>query len=100
MHQTAGMKEEHRAALFAAISDRTRLRLLSFLLDEEHCVTQCTQEIGLTQGAVSKHLARLSASGLVSRRPTGRHAYYRVVDPVAVRTLLAHADALIGSTKG
>ncbi len=93
------MKEEHRAALFTAVSDRTRLRLLMFLLDEEHCVTECTEEIGLTQGAVSKHLAHLTASGLVSRRPTGRRAYHRVVDPVAVRALLAHADALIGSTQ-
>jgi DNA-binding transcriptional ArsR family regulator len=76
------------AAVFAALGDPSRVRLLQFLFDEAHCVTQCTEELGLAQSAVSKHLARLVQAGLVTRRRSGRRAYHQVSDPAAVRALL------------
>jgi DNA-binding transcriptional ArsR family regulator len=78
------------AAVFAALGDPSRVRLLRFLLDEEHCVRQCTEELGLAQSAVSKHLGRLVQAGLVTRRRSGRRAYHQVSDRAAVRALLAH----------
>ncbi len=89
------MDEREVAKLFAAVGDPTRLRLLRFLLGEEHCVTQCTEHIGLTQGAVSKQLATLADAGLLTRRRASRRAYYRVSEPEAVERILTDAEALV-----
>jgi DNA-binding transcriptional ArsR family regulator len=82
------------AKFFRALGDATRLRLLEFLLDAEHTVTECVQHVGLSQGRVSSHLACLADCGYVQARRSGRHAFYRVSDPrVAEMVLLAHALA-------
>ena len=94
------MDNQQVAALFAAVGEPTRVRLLLFLLDGEHCVTQCTEEVELAQSAVSKHLARLVEVGLVTRHRAGRRNYHRVVDPEAVRALLEVARPLAGAGSG
>ncbi len=82
------------AKFFRALGDPTRLRLLEFLLHEEHTVTECVARIGLSQGRVSTHLGCLADCGYVQVRRAGRHAYYQVADPrVAQLVLLAHALA-------
>lgn len=82
------------ATFFRALSDPTRLRLLEFLLREEHTVTECVQYVGLSQGRVSAHLACLADCGYVEARREGRRAFYRVTDPrVADLVLAAHALA-------
>jgi DNA-binding transcriptional ArsR family regulator len=82
------------AKFFRALGDPSRLRLLEFLLREEHTVTECVAHIGLSQGRVSTHLACLADCGYVEVRRTGRHAYYRVADPrVADLVMLAHSLA-------
>jgi ArsR family transcriptional regulator, cadmium/lead-responsive transcriptional repressor len=69
------------AKFFRALGDPARLRLLEFLLDAEHTVTECTDRVGLSQGRVSAHLACLAGCGYVQVRRSGRFAYYRVADP-------------------
>lgn len=88
------MPEVDLADVFAVLADPARLRLLRFLLDEEHCVSECTEHLALTQGAVSKHIARLDVAGLLVRRPAGRRTYQRVAAPDRVTALLAQAAAL------
>jgi ArsR family transcriptional regulator, cadmium/lead-responsive transcriptional repressor len=82
------------AKFFRALGDPTRLRLLEFLLREEHTVTECVAHAGLAQSRVSTHLSCLADCGYVVVRRAGRHAYYKVADPrVAQLVLLAHALA-------
>lgn len=82
------------AKFFRALGDPVRLRLLEFLLHEEHTVTECVGHVGLSQGRVSTHLGCLSDCGYVEVRREGRFAYYRVRDPrVAELVLLARAIA-------
>ncbi len=82
------------AKFFRALGDPGRLRLLEFLLHEEHTVTECVAQIGLSQGRVSTHLACLADCGYVQVRRQGRFAHYRVTDPrVADLVLLARALA-------
>lgn len=69
------------AKFFRALSDPTRLRLLEFLMDEEHTVTECVAHVSVSQGRVSSHLACLADCGYVDVRRVGRHAFYRVTDP-------------------
>ncbi len=89
------MDEPDVTTVFAAVGDPSRLALLRFVLDKEHCVSQCTEHIGLTQGAVSKHLRTLAAAGLLTRRPASRRVYYGVTNPAAVSRLLADAEAVL-----
>jgi DNA-binding transcriptional ArsR family regulator len=82
------------AKFFRALGDPVRLRLLEFLLHEEHTVSECVAHIGLSQGRVSTHLACLSDCGYVQVRRQGRFAHYRVSDPrVAELVLLARSLA-------
>lgn len=82
------------AKFFRALGDPARLRLLEFLLHEEHSVSECTAVVGLAQGRVSSHLACLADCGYVESRRDGRRTLYRVADPrVGSLVLLAHALA-------
>jgi len=82
------------AKFFRALGDPARLRLLEYLLDGEHTVTECTDRVGLSQGRVSAHLACLAGCGYVQVRRSGRFAYYRVADPrVADLVVLARSLA-------
>jgi DNA-binding transcriptional ArsR family regulator len=87
------------AKFFRALSDPARLRLLEFLLSEEHTVTECVEHIGLSQGRISTHLGCLSDCGYVSVRRAGRFAYYQVADPrVAQLVMLARSLAADNAT--
>ena len=84
---------EVTAKFFRALGDPTRLRLLEFLLDAEHTVTECVAHVGLAQSRVSTHLACLADCGYVTARRQGRFSYYRAADP-RVATLIAAAHSL------
>lgn len=91
------------STVLAAVGEPNRLRLLRLLLDGERCVTQCTEQTGMAQSLVSKHLSRLIDAGLVQRRRDGRRSYHSVIDPAGVHDLLrasqhlAHpAETLLG----
>src|SRR3954465_14536486 len=82
------------AKFFRALGDPTRLRLLEFLLGDEHTVTECVEHVGLSQGRVSSHLACLADCGYVQVRRVGRNAFYRLADPrVGNLVLLARSLA-------
>ncbi|MGH3863793.1 ArsR/SmtB family transcription factor [Actinokineospora sp.] len=82
------------AKFFRALGDPVRLRLLEFLLHDEHTVTECVTHVGLSQGRVSAHLGCLSDCGYVQVRREGRFAHYTVTDPrVAELVLLARSLA-------
>lgn len=83
------------ARSFRALGDPTRLRLLEFLLKEEHTVTECVQHAGLSQGRVSSHLACLADCGFVQTRRDGRYSYYRVSDLRVIELVtVAHSLAV------
>ncbi|MGH3434275.1 MAG: ArsR/SmtB family transcription factor [Thermocrispum sp.] len=82
------------AKFFRTLGDPVRLRLLQFLLHDEHTVTECVAHIGLSQGRVSTHLGCLADCGYVQVRREGRFAHYRVADPrVAELVTLARSLA-------
>jgi ArsR family transcriptional regulator, cadmium/lead-responsive transcriptional repressor len=68
------------AKFFRALGDPTRLRLLEFLLGDEHTVNECVAHVGLAQSRVSTHLSCLADCGYVEVRRAGRYAFYRVSD--------------------
>ena len=69
------------AALLKALAEPTRLRLLSLVAaheDQEACVCDLTEPVGLSQPTVSHHLKVLVDAGLLTRDKRGVWAYYRL----------------------
>jgi DNA-binding transcriptional ArsR family regulator len=65
-------------ALFAALADPTRRAIFQRLAqDGEQTVHVLTGQAGISQPAVSKHLAVLKRAGLVHDRRAGRETHYR-----------------------
>lgn len=88
------------AKSFKALSDPTRLRLLSLVAAHEGgeaCVCDITEPVGLSQPTVSHHLKILVDAGLLTREQRGVWAFYSIAaggletlahtlqSPVAVR---------------
>ena len=66
------------SALFAAVGDPTRLRLVAALAGAELCVCDLAATCGLSQSAVSHHLRLLREAGLIDSEKHGLWAYYFV----------------------
>lgn len=68
-------------ALFKGFADPTRLRILNVLAAGELCVCDIVDILGVAQPAVSRHLAYLRRSGLVSATRDWKFAHYRLTTP-------------------
>lgn len=66
---------------FQALADRTRLRLINLMAEDEVCVCFLVEVIGTNQPKISRHLAYLRRAGLVSARREGKWMHYRVTEP-------------------
>ncbi len=69
------------AALFSALSDETRLRILSLLVRGELCVCHLEEILRMPQSKVSRHLMVLRHAGLVSWRREGTWVHYSLPEP-------------------
>lgn len=86
------------AHLFQSFSDPSRLVILQHLQLGEHRVVDLTQHLGLSQSTVSKHLASLKDSGLVTSRPEGRASVYSLRHTKQLYELFAAAERLLELT--
>jgi DNA-binding transcriptional ArsR family regulator len=96
------------ARRFHALSEPLRVRILDLLRDQELSVTALAARLGAGQQNVSKHLALLVDSGMLTRRKDGTRVYYRVADEGvfalceqvcgSLQTQLAALNALVAPT--
>jgi len=77
----AGKSQFDLARFFQALGDRTRLRLLNLIGDQEICVCYLADIIGAPQPKISRHLAYLRSAGIVAARREGKWMHYRIVMP-------------------
>ena len=75
------------AALFQALADPTRLRILALLRVMELSVGELAQLLGQSQPRVSRHVRILSDSGLVGRRKEGSWVYLQLAEPERTESL-------------
>ena len=61
-----------------ALSDESRVRILTFLTHSELCLCQIIELLRLSPSTVSKHMSILIQAGLVDVRKEGRWHYYRL----------------------
>lgn len=66
------------SAVFEALADPMRRRLLSRIADHPSTATELAGEVPISRQAVAKHLSSLSRAGLLDRERSGRDVRYRV----------------------
>lgn len=86
------------ASLFHSFSDPSRLVILQHLQLREHRVVDLTAHLGLSQSTVSKHLACLRETGMVTVRSEGRASVYSLAHPEALVDLLSAAERVLALT--
>ena len=86
------------AALFKAVADPVRLRLLSLIACHEggeSCVCDLLDAFDMTAPSVSYHLKILREAGLISSERRGTWVYYRVMPEVMARMSAVLAPAVV-----
>jgi ArsR family transcriptional regulator len=68
-------------ALFSALADRTRLRLLNLIRGDEVCVCFFVEILKTNQPKISRHLAYLRKAGVVAARREGKWMHYSIAEP-------------------
>ena len=75
------------AELFKLFGDSTRVRILCLLFEEELCVNEIAEGLGMNQSAVSHQLRILKQGKLVKSRRDGKAMLYSLADD-HVKTIL------------
>ena len=91
---------EATAALFRALGDPARVRIINLLATcgEPVCVCELIPSVGLAQATVSHHLKKLVDVGLLEREQRSKWAYYSI-NPEAIARVAAVADLTGGGTE-
>jgi DNA-binding transcriptional ArsR family regulator len=75
------------ARLLRALANERRLMILCQLTEGERSVGQLLPLVGLSQSALSQHLALLRAEGLVATRREAQLVWYRISNPSALKVV-------------
>ena len=65
-----------------AIAHPSRLHILCSLVRTEMTVGDLVKRLGLSQSAVSQHLGKMKAAGILEDRRSGNHVFYGLKDEV------------------
>ena len=79
---------------FRALADRTRLRLLNLMRNDEVCVCFFVEILKTNQPKISRHLAYLRRAGIVDARREGQWMHYRIAEPSDPDAALILKDVL------
>ena len=73
------------ASRFKMLGEPMRLRILQVVCREARSVNDIVAATGSTQANVSKHLALLTAAGMLTREKDGQCVFYGMKDPLTVK---------------
>ena len=85
---------ERASAVLKAMGNRHRLMILCHLTHGEACVTELEKIVGLSQSALSQHLAKLRHEHLVKTRRRAQTIYYSLAGHLAEHVLDALKDTV------
>jgi DNA-binding transcriptional ArsR family regulator len=85
-------KAAKAAGLLRALGNERRLMILCQLSDGEQSVGALQPRVGLSQSALSQHLAVLREQGIVATRRDGPTIWYRIADPAAIKVVATLAE--------
>ena len=72
------MPEKHMAAIFKALGDENRIRILKLLRGGEMCACHLLEELNISQSTLSHHMKILCDAGLVTGRKEGKWIHYSI----------------------
>ncbi len=75
--------------LFSILSDKTRLRILLLLLNNELCVCEIFAALNMSQPRVSRQLAILKQARIIKDRRDGKWIYYRIEENEYTKHLMS-----------
>jgi len=78
-------KVQQAGAFLTVLGNAKRLEILQQLLQGELSVNCIAEKVGLSQSALSQHLAKLRAHGLVETRRDRQLVYYSCTSPDVIR---------------
>ncbi len=88
---------ETAAAFLTLMGNEKRLAIMNHLIDDELTVGTIAEKVDLSQSALSQHLAKLRAFGLVQTRRDRQMIYYSCRSD-AVRQLLRTLGSIFGGS--
>ncbi|UTP39555.1 metalloregulator ArsR/SmtB family transcription factor [Phenylobacterium sp. LH3H17] len=80
------------AKLLRALGNERRLMILCQLADGERSVGELRPLVGLSQSALSQHLAVLREEGVVATRREAQTIWYRIENPAALKVVATLAE--------
>jgi ArsR family transcriptional regulator len=78
---------EEGASLLRVLGHPTRLQILQILTEEDHCVKNIWERLGLNQANVSQHLTMMKHRGILKAERKGGRMCYSIRDKRAVQIL-------------
>lgn len=94
MERDLGANASAAADLLRLLANERRLQVLCALREGELSVGQLVDIVGLSQSALSQHLARLRSEGAVATRRSGQTIFYRIADDEVLTVLAAVAQVM------
>jgi len=94
-----GFDLDAASRMLRSMSNDRRLVILLLLRGKEMSVNDIAERIGLSQSALSQHLAILRADGLVKTRRQAQSIFYSLASETAM-TLLDNVQTLFSGTSG
>ena len=94
-----GVMQEHApnaSRILKAMANERRLMILCHLSEGEHSVGELEKLLGISQSALSQHLARLRNDGLVSPRRSAQNIYYSLYGNTA-RSIIQSLQELMSN---
>ncbi|MEW5703667.1 MAG: metalloregulator ArsR/SmtB family transcription factor [Pseudomonadota bacterium] len=88
------------SAFLKALGNENRIRILCELAAGERSVGELAARIGLSQSALSQHLARLRGEGLVKTRRQAQTIYYSLASTKAAKIIEILYDLYCAKAKG
>ena len=90
---------EHTCSILRAVGNPHRLLILCRLSTREHSVSELESAVGLSQSALSQHLARLRKDNLVVTRRVAQTIYYALENAQVEALLKALNTVLCSDTR-
>jgi DNA-binding transcriptional ArsR family regulator len=87
------------ARLLRTLANDQRLRVLCFLGEGELTVGQINERVDLSQSALSQHLAKLRAEGIVATRREAQTIYYSLADDAVRQIIETLHDIYLGTSR-
>ncbi len=78
---------EKESELLKALSNPLRLKMVGLLMNDECCVTDITNSLGISQSTSSQHLKILKSLGIIYPKKYGNKTCYIVVNQEIVQII-------------